>query len=111
VPPAALLPLPRPLPWAAVLPIAKASHKRKLAPPPLASLGPPLLAPQPPRHPPPRARYGPRPPNYPPMVVGRSRSPPRGPLVQRKRPLRTPSRSPPAARRHPQLRAQMHPQL
>jgi hypothetical protein len=102
VPPVALLPPPLPLPSAAVLPIAKALHKHKLAPQPLASLGPPLMTPQPPRQPPPRVMYGPRPPNYPPpMMVHRSRSPPRGPLVQRRRWLRTPSRSPPAAQRHP----------
>jgi hypothetical protein len=94
VPPPAL-----PLPSTVELPIVKAWHKRKLAPPPLASLGPKVLVPQPPRHPPPRVMYGPMPPNFPPPV-SRSRSPPRGTPVPWRRPLRTPSKSPPVAHWH-----------
>jgi hypothetical protein len=85
--PVELLPPWLPLPLMAALPFAKARPRGKLAAPPLSSLGPPLLVPQPPRHAQPR------------MVV-RSRSPPRGPRVPWMRPIRTPSRSPLADRRH-----------
>jgi hypothetical protein len=74
-----LLPPWLPLPLTAALPLAKATPRNKPAAPPRTVQ--------------PRVMYG--------RMVVRSRSPPRGPLVPGMRPMRTPSRSPPAARRHP----------